>query len=215
MKIPDAVYEMDPKQQRIYHQELPISYHDVRLVHPLPDPETGVLRDTIIANVEMSKIWYSKQDRSASWRRLVPGMENVIIPWPTREKPEHVDHPGDTKIMDVEDESFKPTLLKPPFPLEVIDELRNKYSKFRTRHDPEYIAKVEVKEMVRKAKDEGQVLSAVQELNKRARQERKALGKPQLSETVLEHIGRVMAQNRPDLLSTLSQPPPPAQEATV
>ncbi|PUU82285.1 hypothetical protein B9Z19DRAFT_1018127 [Tuber borchii] len=210
MKIPDAVFELDTKQQRVYHSELPISYHDVRLVYPLPDPATGALRDTIIANIEMSKIWHNK-DGTSSWKRLVPGMEGVVIPWPPKEKPKYVDHPSDTRIMDVEMPSYFPTLLIPPFPLEVIDELRNKYSKFRIRHDPAWVAKKEAEDAAQKAKDGERILTAVQELNRKLRKERKALGPPQLSDSDLEYIGRVMAQNRPQLLENLPpvSPPPP------
>lgn len=181
-------------------REVPLNYYDVRLVYPLSDPETGVLKDTIIANVEMSKIWHNKRKRTKEWDRLVPGMKGVTIPWPEKQKPEPIDQLADTRIYDVETRTFMPTLLKPPFPVSVIDELRNKYSKYRTRHDPEYIAKKEAEHLGRVARETAKVLTPVQELNKKAREERKALGKPVLSDAMLERIGRVMAYNRPELL---------------
>ena len=83
----------------------------------------------------------------------------------------------------------------------VIDELRNKYSKFRTRHDPEYIEGKWAKE---KAKEgPAMIRTPVQELNRKIRLEKKALGKPELPEDVLERIGRVMAQNKPTLLDRI------------
>ncbi|RPA89881.1 hypothetical protein L873DRAFT_1822055 [Choiromyces venosus 120613-1] len=212
MKILDAVYNLDKSQQRIYHSELPISYHDVRLVYPLPDPTTGALRDTIIANIQMSKVWHNKVTNTTSWKRLVPGIDGIVIPWPPKEKPEYVDHPGDTRIMHVELKTYFPTLLIPPFPLEVVDELRNKYSKFRIRHDPAWVAKKEAEDAALKAKEGERVLTAVQELNRKSRRERKALGPPVLADADLEYIGRVMAQNRPELLEKL---PPTEQQEVV
>lgn len=179
---------------------MPVKYSDIRLVYPLPDPETGILKDTIIANIQRSKIWFNKRNKSKTWDRLVPGMEGVIIPWPAKEKPEHIDKIGDTRMLDAEVITFIPSLLKPPFPEGVIDELRNKYSRFRTRHDPEYIAKKQAEDLENHLKATARVVTPVQEINRRARAERKALGKPVLSEEMLEKIGRVMAHNRPELL---------------
>lgn len=186
---------------------MPVKYSDVRLVYPLPDPETGILKDTVIANIQMSKIWFDKRNKSKTWDRLVPGMEGVIIPWPAKEKPEQIDKIGDTRMLDAEASTFIPSLLKPPFPEGVIDELRNKYSRFRTRHDPEYIAKKQAEDLERHIKATARVVTPVQEINKMARAERKALGKPVLSEEMLEKIGRVMAQNRPELLAGIQAVP--------
>ncbi len=110
--------------------------------------------------------------------------------------------------MDVETETYQPTLLSAPLPGGVIDELRNKYGKYRTRHDPEYIAKVEAEEAQKRAWENTKIRTPVQELNKKARMERKALGRPELSEDMLERIGKVMAENRPQLLETLQQQQP-------
>lgn len=45
----------------------------------------------------------------------------------------------DTSRVDIEASTFVASLKEPPMPSTVIDELRNKYSRFRTRHDPEYL----------------------------------------------------------------------------
>lgn len=193
---------------------MPVKYSDVRLVYPLPDPETGILKDTIIANIQRSKIWSNKRNKSKTWDRLVPGIEGVIIPWPAKEKPEHIDKIGDTRMLDAEASTFIPSLLTPPFPEGVIDELRNKYSKFRTRHDAEYIAKKQTEDLENHLKATARVVTPVQEINRRARAERKALGKPVLSDEILEKIGRVMAQNRPELLVEV-QAVPVGEEAVV
>lgn len=193
---------------------MPVKYSDVRLVYPLPDPETGILKDTVIANIQRSKIWFDKRNKSKTWDRLVPGMAGVIIPWPAKDKPEKIDKIGDTRMMDAETITYIPSLLRPPFPEDVIDELRNRYSRFRTRHDPEYIAKKQAEDLEKHIKATARVVTPVQEINKRARAERKALGKPVLSEEMLEKIGRIMALNRPELLVGI-QTAPVAEEVVV
>lgn len=193
---------------------MPVKYSDVRLVYPLPDPETGILKDTVIANIQRSKIWFDKRNKSKTWDRLVPGMAGVIIPWPAKDKPEKIDKIGDTRMMDAETITYIPSLLRPPFPEDVIDELRNRYSRFRTRHDPEYIAKKQAEDLEKHIKATARVVTPVQEINKRARAERKALGKPVLSEEMLEKIGRIMALNRPELLAGI-QTAPDAEEVVV
>jgi large subunit ribosomal protein L24 len=49
--------------------------------------------------------------------------------------------------MEVETPTWVPSLRNAPFPSSVLDELRNKYSKYRTRHDPEYVAKKHVEDL--------------------------------------------------------------------
>lgn len=57
------------------------------------------------------------------------------------------------------------------------------------------------------------VRTPLQELNRKLRMERKALGKPTLSEDMLERIGRVMAQNRPEALARIREGPVEASMA--
>jgi large subunit ribosomal protein L24 len=83
-------------------------------------------------------------------------------------------------------------------PGSVIDELRNKYSVFRTRHDPEYIAakmkEDEEKEAAKKLSD--QMRTPLKEVNRRERKLRKAKGKGRLTSEMLEKIGQVIAKKR-------------------
>jgi len=189
--------------------EMPLPLDAVRLVYPLPDPETGILTDTIIAELEAVSVYYDRETGNRGWKRAVKG-DNTIIPWPRGEKVEPVEFQGDTRIMDVDRVSFKPTLLRSPFPSVVLDELRNKYSKFRTRHDPEYIEKVNARE---KAKESLPIVrTPLQELNRKIRLGKKALGPPTLSEGMLEMIGRVMAQNKPEMLARIRSAPEQSQQ---
>ncbi|KAF2759653.1 hypothetical protein EJ05DRAFT_305649 [Pseudovirgaria hyperparasitica] len=72
--------------------------------------------------------------------RFIAGT-NIEVPWPHNE-PDLVDeHDCDTKRIEVEDATYMPQLHQAPLPDGLIDELRNKYSNYRVRHDPEYLAK--------------------------------------------------------------------------
>lgn len=171
----------------------------VRLVHPLKNPETGLVRDVIIRELKPIGIKHDRPTRKVFFARMIPGL-NVRIPWPKVKPVEHEDHLVDTLRLDVEERTFVPTLLRPPMPESVVDELRNRYSKFRTRHTPEYVAKIEAQEAEKKARRKGaradEMLLPVQEYNRKMREMRRERGKPELSEEMLEKIGEVVAKNK-------------------
>ena len=81
----------------------------------------------------------------------------------------------------------------------VIDELRNKYSRFRTRHDPAYQfaldarerRKVEYKAWVKSRGN--MLLSPAKEAQMAEKRKLKEKGEPTLEREVLERIGEVMA----------------------
>ncbi|KAK3315327.1 hypothetical protein B0H66DRAFT_341804 [Apodospora peruviana] len=173
---------------------VPIS--SVRLIHPLPDAKTGKVRDVIIREIRPINIIHDRPTREVTYDRLVTGA-NVTIPWPKEEPVKHEDWPVDTLRIAVEERTFVPTLLRPPMPETVIHELRNQYSKFRTRHTPEYIAKKEAEEAEKKAKKTSvaSMRLPVQEFNIKQRELRKARGQPELTPEMLEKIGQVIARN--------------------
>jgi large subunit ribosomal protein L24 len=108
------------------------------------------------------------------------------------------DYPSDTLRLEVEQKTFVPTLLRPPMPSSVIDELRNRYSVFRTRHDSEYIAK-KIRE--EEEKEEKKMLikkmrTPIKEINRLEKKMKKAKGKGKLTDDMLEKIGKVMAEKR-------------------
>ncbi|PSR78808.1 hypothetical protein BD289DRAFT_443359 [Coniella lustricola] len=177
----------------------------VRLVHPLRDPATGRVRDVIINELAPTGIIRDKPTGRVTWNRVVPGL-NVEIPWPrafeNAERAElertYPDHACDTLRIDAEQATYVPTLLSPPMPAGILDELRNKYSKFRTRHDPEYIAKKEAEEAEKVALRKGHMLTMrtpIQELNAKIREEKKKRPLPELTPRMLARIGQVMARN--------------------
>lgn len=77
--------------------------------------------------------------------RYVAG-EGIEIPWPNPETHNYQDKESDTLRLDVETLTWTPSLKNQPFPSSVLDELRNKYSKHRTRHDPKYVEEKKLEE---------------------------------------------------------------------
>ncbi|KAK8087011.1 hypothetical protein PG994_001985 [Apiospora phragmitis] len=166
--------------------ELPIPISRIRLVHPIFDPKTGVTRDIIINQLVHRGVIEDKLTGKVEWTRM------------KKEEEELTDHKVDTLRIDVEERTFVPTLLRPPMPETIIDELRNKYSKFRTRHEPEYIQRLEAEEQAKKDRVQlmNSMRSPLQELHRAERERKKKKGKPRLTVEMLEEIGKVIARSR-------------------
>ncbi|KAI8634172.1 KOW domain-containing protein [Xylariaceae sp. FL1651] len=201
----------DPQAANI---ELPLPISAVRLVHPITDPSTGTTRDVIINQLVHSGLVTDRQTGKRRWTRLVPGL-NISIPWPVKDEPEPVDHKADTLRIDVEEKTFVPTLLRAPMPETVIDELRGKYSRFRTRHDPEYVARIEAEAQAQRdrAKLMDSMRTPLQEFHRAERAGKKKKGKPRLTVEMLERIGEVIAKNRERTLNAagVSADAPPSE----
>ncbi|USW58460.1 Putative ribosomal protein L24 [Septoria linicola] len=170
-----------------------ISRKDVRLVYPLAHPDTGIPRDAIIERLDLVK----RPDGKGNLR-LIPG-SNTIIPWPKPEPTggQREDYDDDTLRITVEERTFRPFLIRPPMPLTVIDELRNKYSRFRTRHEYDYTVQKELddakvqerKGLIKTMRTPLQELAVLREKQK-VEQER------ELSREQLAKIGEVIAQEQ-------------------
>jgi large subunit ribosomal protein L24 len=133
------------KDKRPYRPfPLPYLLDDVRLVVPLDDPDTGATRDVVVKHVYGGEPIVEQQYGSTTPRhtRYISGLD-IEIPWPESDAPEYNDEAIDTLRFQVDEKTYLPSLLTFPFPSTMLDELRNKYSKFRTRHDPEWVAKKE------------------------------------------------------------------------
>lgn len=196
--IPQWMVDAEESDKRkIRTVETGISLASVRLVFPLKNEETGETRDVIIKRIVSGNIWADRQARTAKWSRFIDGL-NIKIPWPKREPKVFEDQSSDTLRLDVEVKSFVPTLLRPPMPSSVIDELRNKFSIFRTRHDQEYIEKkmAEDCEKERREKMSKKMVSPLREANRKARKERRKLGRGKLTPEMLEKLGEHIAQKR-------------------
>ncbi|KAF2971916.1 hypothetical protein GQX73_g1768 [Xylaria multiplex] len=198
--------------------ELPLPISAVRLVHPITDPTTNTTRDVIINQLVHSGLVTDRLSGKRRWQRVVPGL-NISIPWPVKEEPEISDYKADTLRINVEEKTFVPTLLRPPMPEAIIDELRGKYSRFRTRHDAEYVARLEAEDQAKKdrAKLMESMRTPLQEFHRAERANKKKKGKPRLTLEMLEKIGEVIAKNRERTLNAAgvsdalpSQPSPDA-----
>lgn len=119
---------------------LPIPIDDVRLVVALDDPVTGNTRDVLVEHVYGGEPILEREYGTDTPRhtRYIAG-ENIEIPWPRSEPATQKDEEWDTLRMEVETPTWVPSLQAAPFPSSVLDELRNKFSKYRTRHDPEWV----------------------------------------------------------------------------
>ncbi|KAL8974476.1 MAG: hypothetical protein Q9197_001290 [Variospora fuerteventurae] len=204
--------------------EAPIHLSSVRLVTPLVDPNTGIKRDVIVNELTLTP---TGQRYIANYISPDTGKPHYI-PWPLKQKPEYKDNEVDTLRIDVEKVTWTPTLLRAPMPSGVIDELRNKYSKFRTRHEDTYIEMKESMDEERKRRAQEmqwgggtpkEMLTPVQELNRARNMERKGIDdQDKLTEEVLAGIGAMMVRKGKRLLpkeekveqATL-QPPPPLE----
>ena len=172
---------------------IPISA--IRLVHPITDPATGVTRDVIIRQLAHSNVRRDRLTKTVEWDRYVPGL-NTIIPWPEKTDPEAKQHKADTTRADVQEATFVPTLLRAPMPEGLVNELRNRYSKFRTRHEAWYVEKkiAEAEAPKRAKKEVDTMLTPQEEFNRQRKEERRVLGQPELTEGMLEKIGELMAK---------------------
>lgn len=178
-----------------------ISLKNVKLVFPFTDPLTGLTRDVIAKKLTHFKMFRDRHAQTVRWQRIIPGAgdrPNIIIPWPQRDKLEKKDQDCDTLRMEVDEKTFVPTLLTPPMPGSVIDELRNKYSIFRTRHDPEYVERKLEEDRQKEAQKKtiASMRTPLKEINKRERELRKAKGKGKLTRGMLLKIGQVISRRR-------------------
>lgn len=183
---------------------MPISIDAIRLVYPITNPETGITKDTIInqlravaPNMQSDHMTHTRWKHGIKWDRVATGI-NVVIPWPEVEAPEYVTHEKDTPRDKAEERTFYYNLLSPPMPSQVLDELRNKYSKFRTRHEEEYIAKKEA-EAARKKGIHSMLTSMqtpLEEFHAKQKELKEARGEPQLTDDMLEKLGQIIAQSK-------------------
>lgn len=184
---------------------MPLPVSSIRLVHPITDPQTGITRDVIInelkaipPNMKSDHMTYERWQFGAKWDRLVPGV-NVVIPWPKVEVPDLSATEADTLREEVNERTFHYSLLSPPLPEPVLDELRNKYSRFRTRHEAWYLEKKVAEDEAKKGRHE--LLKFMQtpldEFHAKQRELRAEQGEPELTDEMLSKIGEIMARNKP------------------
>ena len=141
-------HDGDPNPYRTFQMALPMA--DVRLVHKFKG------HDVILENMLLRASWNVKEDKPTV-KRYMPGLEKPLPDRRLKKKEDYSNEPAgpdDTLRITTEEVTFLPTLIQMPTPASVIDELRNKYSKFRIRHDDEYIEKIQEKDDKEQQKQE-------------------------------------------------------------
>jgi large subunit ribosomal protein L24 len=189
---------VDSQDQRtIQSVESAIPLKNVRLIHALRDKKTGRTRDVIVRELVSTTPTFDPRTGKASRNRIIPVL-NFGIPGPKTRQPSYKEYPGDTSRLDTETKTWVPTLQTAPFPTSVMDELRNKFSKFRTRHDEDFVLQKMAQDEAVKARaaSVNTMLTPIQELNRRIRAEKRALGKPELTWEMLAKIGETIAKNK-------------------
>lgn len=204
--VPQWMQEEENMTSHVQSVPYKMPLENVRLVFALPDPKTGVPRDVIIDRVvPVNRKWNKETREFSDGDRLIPGT-NTLVPWPELEKPEHEDNDIDTLRITVEEQTFRPYLLSPPMPESVIDELRNKYSKFRTRHDWAFQRERELEALkVEKRKELGDKMrTPKQQMRDLKVQEGVAARERELSEAQLAKIGEVIAAEQVKVRGTVA-----------
>jgi len=165
---------------------------------------TGIPRDVVLNKLVKRNSAFDPYRNTTTWSRYL-SPQNVLIPWPEESEPAYSDEKDDTLRIDVEAKTFLPTLLRPPMPGSVIDELRNKYSKFRERHDEAWLELRRQEDEEQKRLDELSGKLMPKGARNIARKhpstsggsfmaDKKAV--PHIKEPLLEAIGKHMAQKQ-------------------
>ncbi|KAF2840601.1 hypothetical protein M501DRAFT_990576 [Patellaria atrata CBS 101060] len=215
--IPKWIKDTEGHPEHTVPRPLAIPLTGVRLVCKINDPATNQPRDVIVERVR----WQSELNVKTGKRekhRIIPYI-NHIIPKPAESTPEEQDTPSDTLRILAEEKTFVPTLLRPPMPEQVIDELRGKYSKFRDRHDEDFIAKKKAEDEAKSPKNlKVTMRTPAQDLSKRDKQLKKEARMKRYVpfEEILAAVGAHMAKKQGVVQSIGEQnkesvvPPPPS-----
>ncbi|KAH8697170.1 hypothetical protein BGW36DRAFT_378115 [Talaromyces proteolyticus] len=145
--IPDWAKKASQVENNFTTMELSLPIDDVRLVVTLE--EDGVPYEAIAEHVYGGAPFLEQTNEDTPKHTRYIAGEDIPIPWPR----EHVvdnkfkDTEADSLRREVEHETWEPTLKYAPFESSIMDELRNKYSKYRKRHDPEWVSEKEMEDL--------------------------------------------------------------------
>ncbi|KAL0262987.1 hypothetical protein SLS55_001962 [Diplodia seriata] len=194
--VPEYMRQNEGDKSPIRTIELKLPFEEVRLVWALRDTKTGVKRDVVLNEV-VRKRTGTNIFGFDTYTRYVPGT-NLAIPFPEIGTPPAEDKPADTLRILSEEVTFVPTLLRPPMPESVMDELRNKYSYFRDRHDPEYVERKLAEDEAEKQKEllSKKMMTPLKEMHARQRREDRAKGRQPLPDEALARIGEMVAAHK-------------------
>ncbi|KAL9098113.1 MAG: hypothetical protein Q9163_006165 [Psora crenata] len=219
---------LDPNPPKYIHTPIPIS--SLLPVRTLHNPHTQMAEDVIIGLSPNHRIVANSppldpsdpfsptataRARASLAAEIAEKKEKREKERRTRESSEKTaqrnkEHDIDTLRYEVEARTWTPTLLRAPMPGGVVDELRGKYSKFRTWHEPAYVQRLARAEQEKRERETvareggGLLVSPLKELSleQRAKEEEAAAAARKhrggqhvvVPEGVLEQIGRKMAE---------------------
>ena len=187
----------DPDPRRYRTISLPLPLSAVRLVAPLPHPQTGALRDVIISALRLRRRTIAQLRGTDPPERIIAGVLPAIsIPYPEEKKIEEKDNDCDTRRIEVEDVTFTPTLTEPPMPGGVIDELRGRYSRFRTRHDEGWLEAKREEDRKEKIKQEWERLAMKSPVQEAATKRKMAVSRM---------MGEIRRQEKPDVRKAIAE----------
>ncbi|KAK2808835.1 hypothetical protein FQN50_004311 [Emmonsiellopsis sp. PD_5] len=200
LEYPAFALANEPDKRPFRPFNLPFKLDDIRLVTSM-NPVTGELGDTIVNHMYGGEPYTERAYGSDAPRhtRFISGLDEPI-PWPEGAVPDNQDEPVDTLRIDVENKTHVPSLEVFPMPPEFIDELRNKYSKFRTKHDPEWVAQKLEEDRREEERRNGKLVTprtlymekkAQEKAEKRQKDEQ---GNYALSRSTAEYVAQFMAK---------------------
>ena len=198
--LPESLRRLDETASAVRPVAQPLPLAHVRLVAALTHSDDGSRRDVIVDAIALRRRTFAQMRGDDPPERTIAGVAPpVVLPYADTEKEPDYDEPeGDTFRIEVEERTFAPSLRAPPMPAGLIDELRGRYSRFRTRHDDAYVRGKEEeaqREQVRKEASAQRMVTPLQEWRVKRRQERRARGWPGLDQDALERIGETMQRN--------------------
>lgn len=194
--------EESTNKNPIQTTEAPVPLSAVRLVYPLRDSETGTLRDIIIKVLKRTPRY--ERSQGLDGRYIADTDPQIYIPFPKQEEDEQLEYQIDTLRIEVEQKTWTPTLDRPPMPPSVIDELRNKYSIFRDRHNEKWVRAREKSAAEREKaaiEKEELMMTPLEELKRLKKLEKSKVMEEPLNREILMGIGELMAHNKVQLVS--------------
>ena len=181
--------------------ELPVHLNDIRLVATLRDEDEGTgktreIKDVVVRHMYAGDTVVEREhgDPKPEHKRYLAG-EDLEIPWPESRLADFQAEDSDTLRMMVEERTYLPSVLNPPFPQSIIDELRNPYNLQRTRHDTEWIEKkleADAREAWMKRR---RLLTPQAEYWAEKVKKKEQAGKPEITSETLELIRETQALN--------------------
>ena len=194
-------------------QQLPVHNKHMKLVLK---SEIGLDKPVILETMHLFRRWSPEEGSYGPVKRMIPGL-NIEIAMPkteyamgdyTQDKisrketdplPDIAEaYESDTLRVSSEEETFQWSLRYLPMPEGVIDELRNPFSSFRTRHTSEYIEAQQLKDDTdqKKVRSVDSMKTPIQQFNDKLRDRLEQEWNRRKAQSSMEMIGESIAKMR-------------------